>query len=237
MSSRYDALQTREDPNDSVQMQEDEDEVVASERSSVSAPQHDYGNVSVVSENLVDSTPQPNDKDVRTSIVPTQKVEMPQKRPVSIVRRVGKWPCTLLVLSIFGTAAFVIYITFLWFSSSGNKNWKDIALSGWMTRSIAIAAVVLRTSTTVQAGLASSMLAAIALESTTGVALQDLAPLSLMRASSAAPYALLAYPRLGRNGLNWSLLAWAAIISITTVSLQFTSTILLADVNAGYISR
>jgi hypothetical protein len=153
------------------------------------------------------------------------------------VRRVGKWPCTLLVLSVIGTAAFIIYITFLWFTAGGNKNWKDIALSGWMTRSVAIAAVVLRTSTTVQAGLASSMLAAVALESTTGVALQDLAPLSLMRASSAAPYALLAYPRLGRNGPTWVLLVWAAIISITTVLLQFTSTILLADVNAGFIPR
>jgi hypothetical protein len=153
------------------------------------------------------------------------------------VRRIGKWPCTLIVLSILGTAAFIIYITFLWFTASGNKNWKNIALSGWMTRSVAIAAVVLRTSTTVQAGLASSMLAAIALESTTGVALQDLAPLSLMRASLAAPYALLAYPKLGRNGPTWVLLVWAAIISITTVLLQFTSTILLADVNAGFIPR
>jgi hypothetical protein len=106
-----------------------------------------------------------------------------------------------------------------------------------MTRSIAIAAVVLRTSTTVQGGIATSMLASIALESTAGIALQDLVPLSLMRASSAAPYALLAHPRVGRNGLNWSYLVFAAIITVTTVSLQFTSTILLADVNAGYIPR
>jgi hypothetical protein len=154
-----------------------------------------------------------------------------------IVRRVGKLPCILLFLTIFGTAAFVIYITFLWFTASGNQNWKGIALSGWMTRSVAIAAVILRASTTVQAGIASSMLAAIALESTAGVALQDLVPLSLMRASSAAPYTLLAHPRLGRNGLNWLLLVLAAIISITTMSLQFTSTILLADVNAGFIPR
>ncbi|CAN9171793.1 unnamed protein product [Alternaria alternata] len=246
MASRYDALQTREDMNNPIRLQEDQDVAsvqqyeyqdvsVASGRSSVSIQQHEYQNFSVANENLVNAAQQHKNKDVQTTVVPAHKTEMHGGQPVTIVRRVGKWPCTLLVLSILGTAAFIIYITFLWFTASGNKNWKNIALSGWMTRSVAIAAVVLRTSTTVQAGLASSMLAAIALESTTGVALQDLAPLSLMRASSAAPYALLAYPRLGRNGPTWVLLVWAAIISITTVSLQFTSTILLADVNAGYI--
>ncbi|RYO67509.1 hypothetical protein AA0113_g4498 [Alternaria arborescens] len=246
MASRYDALQTREDMNNPIRLQEDQDVAsvqqyeyqdvsVASERSSVSIQQHEYQNFSVANENLVNAAQQHKNKDVRTTVVPARKAEIPGGRPATIVRRVGKWPCTLLVLSILGTAAFIIYITFLWFTASGNKNWKNIALSGWMTRSVAIAAVVLRASTTVQAGLASSMLAAIALESTTGVALQDLAPLSLMRASSAAPYALLAYPRLGRNGPTWVLLVWAAIISITTVLLQFTSTILLADVNAGYI--
>ncbi|CAN9178306.1 unnamed protein product [Alternaria alternata] len=248
MASRYDALQTREDMNNPIRLQEDQDVAsvqqyeyqdvsVASGRSSVSIQQHEYQNFSVANENLVNAAQQHKNKDVQTTVVPAHKTEMHGGQPVTIVRRVGKWPCTLLVLSILGTAAFIIYITFLWFTASGNKNWKNIALSGWMTRSVAIAAVVLRTSTTVQAGLASSMLAAIALESTTGVALQDLAPLSLMRASSAAPYALLAYPRLGRNGPTWVLLVWAAIISITTVSLQFTSTILLADVNAGYIPR
>ncbi|CAN9173490.1 unnamed protein product [Alternaria alternata] len=246
MASRYDALQTREDMNDPIRLQEGQDVAsvqqyeyqdvsVASERSSVSIQQHEYQNFSVANENLVNAAQQQKTKDVRTTVVPAHKAEVPEGRPVTIVRRIGKWPCTLIVLSILGTAAFIIYITFLWFTASGNKNWKNIALSGWMTRSVAIAAVVLRTSTTVQAGLASSMLAAIALESTTGVALQDLAPLSLMRASLAAPYALLAYPKLGRNGPTWVLLVWAAIISITTVLLQFTSTILLADVNAGFI--
>ncbi|CAN9092863.1 unnamed protein product [Alternaria alternata] len=246
MASRYDALQTREDMNDPIRLQEGQDVAsvqqyeyqdvsVASERSSVSIQQYEYQNFSVANENLVNAAQQQKTKDVRTTVVPAHKAEVPEGRPVTIVRRIGKWPCTLIVLSILGTAAFIIYITFLWFTASGNKNWKNIALSGWMTRSVAIAAVVLRTSTTVQAGLASSMLAAIALESTTGVALQDLAPLSLMRASSAAPYALLAYPKLGRNGPTWVLLVWAAIISITTVLLQFTSTILLADVNAGFI--
>ncbi|CAN9144887.1 unnamed protein product [Alternaria alternata] len=201
MASRYDALQTREDMNNPIRLQEDQDVAsvqqyeyqdvsVASERSSVSIQQHEYQNFSVANENLVNAAQQHKNKDVQTTVVPAHKAEMHEGQPVTIVRRVGKWPYTLLVLSILGTAAFIIYITFLWFTASGNKNWKNIALSGWMTRSVAIAAVVLRTSTTVQAGLASSMLAAIALESTTGVALQDLAPLSLMRASSAAPLCL-----------------------------------------------
>ncbi|KAG9192909.1 hypothetical protein G6011_11643 [Alternaria panax] len=216
MSSRYDALQASEDLNGSAQLQEDQ-------------------NFSVASEELIDSEQHEKDKDVQTSIISAHEAERPMRWPRTVVRRVGKLPCILLFLSIFGTTAFVVYITSLWFNAGGNKTWKEIALSGWMTRSIAIAAVVLRTSTTVQAGIASSMLAAVALESTAGVFLEDLLPLSLMRASSAAPHALLAHTRLGINGRNWMLLALAAIISFTTMSLQLTSTILLADVNAGFV--
>ncbi|KAL1799751.1 hypothetical protein ACET3X_000093 [Alternaria dauci] len=256
MSSRYDALRASEDRDGPAPLQTDENIRTTSRNSSISIQLYGAQDVSAASKPSVDSTQQNEDQSdrvasegsinsrqqhkdegVRTFTVPVHKAGMSLGQPATIVRRIGKLPCTLLVLSIFGTAAFIIYITFLWFTASGNKTWKYIALSGWMTRSIAIAAVVLRTSSTMQAGVASSMLAAIALESTAGVTLPDLVPLSLMRSSSAAPYALLAHTRLGRNRKDWLLIAFAVIISVTTVSLQFTSTILLADVNAGFIPR
>lgn len=85
---------------------------------------------------------------------------------------------------------FILYISFLWFASSDNKIWKTIAIAGWMSRSIAIAAVVLRSSVTVQAGISCSMLAGILLEDP-GIYLSKLAVISTMRAVSPAPYTFL----------------------------------------------
>ena len=106
-----------------------------------------------------------------------------------------------------------------------------------MTRSIAVAAVVLRTSITTQAGIATSMLAALALESSSGVSFPDLASLTLIRASAAGPHAILARLRLGRIQLGYWIVASAMILLITTTSLQFTSTMLLADVQGAFIAQ
>jgi hypothetical protein len=142
-----------------------------------------------------------------------------------------------LVLSSFGTAAFVSYIVFLWFTAQQNAIWRQIALKGWMTRSIAVATVILRTSITTQAGIATSMLAALALESSSGVSFPDLAALTLLRASAAGPHSILARLRLGRNQIRWWIIAIAMVLLITTTSLQFTSTMLLADVRGAFIAE
>ena len=105
-------------------------------------------------------------------------------------RKLGDLPYYLLLLSALGNFAFVGYISFLWFAGDNNIAWKTIAIAGWMSRMIAIAAVVLRTSISVQAGIASSMLAGIVLENP-GIDLPNLAVISTMRATSPTPYTLL----------------------------------------------
>jgi hypothetical protein len=84
MASRYDILQTSEDPNDPMHSEEDQHVGVASERSSVSIQQHEYQNFSVANDNLVDSAPQQKTKDVQTTVVPAHKAEMSQGRPVTV---------------------------------------------------------------------------------------------------------------------------------------------------------
>ena len=155
-----------------------------------------------------------------------------QSKRLQNVRKVGGLPLWLLGLSIIPVLAFVGYISFLWFATDGNTTWRKISLSGWMTRSVAIAAVALSTAVTVQGGIASSMLAGLLLEGP-GVVLPKLAVVPLMRASSPAPYTLLRHTWADlhkSNGINFGL---AAAVLIATLLLQFTSTILLVDINIG----
>jgi general stress protein CsbA len=139
------------------------------------------------------------------------------------------------LLSVVGLLAFCGYITFLWFAANDNTTWKNIALAGWMTQSIAVAAVVLRTAITIQAGLASSMIAGILLEGS-GVILPKLAAISLMRATFPAPFTLFIHLWSNVGFQNWVPTGLAVVLSVTTISLQFTSTVLLADVDTGLVT-
>jgi hypothetical protein len=140
-----------------------------------------------------------------------------------------------LVSENLGILAFGSYITFLWFSADYNATWKNIALAGWTTTSIAIAAVVLRTAITAQAGIACSMIAGILLESH-GIFLPKLATVSIMRSASPAPHTLFRHIYAGTNWQNLLATALAAVLTITTIFLQFTSTALLADVSTGLVT-
>lgn len=147
----------------------------------------------------------------------------------------GGLPLSLLLLSAIGTLAFIGYISFLWFANDSNETWKTIAIAGWTSSTIAIAAVVLRTSVAAQSGIASSMLASILLEEP-GVYLPKLAVLSVMRAASPAPHALFWHTWSVTYVKNWLFTSVAAVLSITSIFLQFTSTVLLMDVGTDYIA-
>lgn len=144
-------------------------------------------------------------------------------------------PCLLLVSGTVGILAFVGYISFLWFAADNNLAWKNIALAGWTTRSIAVAAVVLRTAITVQSGVACSMIASIVLEGP-GVVLPELATVSMMRAAAPAPYTLFGHIYTGTRFTSWLATSLAAVLTVTTLFLQFTSTILLSDLGTGLVT-
>lgn len=150
-------------------------------------------------------------------------------------RRIGTLPWIILISGNLGILAFTGYITFLWFAADYNTTWKKIAITGWTTTSIAIAAVVLRTAITAQAGIACSMIAGVLLEGY-GTFLPKLAVVSIMRAASPAPHTLFRHIISGTNLKNWLATALAAVLTITTIFLQFTSTALLADVSTGLVA-
>jgi hypothetical protein len=151
------------------------------------------------------------------------------------MRRIGRLPCFLLVSSAVGILAFIGYISFLWFAANDNPTWKNVALADWTTKSIAIAAVILRAAITAQSGIACSMIAGILLEGP-GVALPELATVSMMRAAAPAPYTLLEHIYTGESSKNWLATGLAATLTVTTMFLQFTSTILLSDVGTGLVT-
>jgi hypothetical protein len=135
-------------------------------------------------------------------------------------------------IAILGCLAFVC---FFWASGSGNLLWRHIVLTGWTTRSITIASLLLRWVVCAQAAVCTSMLAAILLQNFE-VPLPHAAAVSIMRFENTGPQSLsqlLILTRLRQKGLLVGVIA--LLMATTTLLLQFTSTALLSDVKPGRI--
>ena len=152
----------------------------------------------------------------------------------SDLRKIDRLACCLLIASALGSLVFVVYISFLWFASSDNKIWKTIAIAGWMSRSIAIAAVVLRSSVTGRYFL-----------------------FNACRYSTGRPWHLsfkFGCDLYHASGVSSTIHVFAScmVSSLRQVqivfqsccsavgynrSLQFTSTVLLTDVGVAYVTR
>lgn len=140
---------------------------------------------------------------------------------------------TTLILSALG------FLWFLWVADHGNKTWHRIAAKSWITRTVALSSLVLRSSMSMQASTATSMLAGLALENTQ-ILLLHFASVSTMRSANAGPYmlawlmlkAFLKDPSRWHNALLPTLIL---ILVITSTLAQFTSTTLLADLKPGTV--
>ena len=140
---------------------------------------------------------------------------------------------TTLVLSVLG------FLWFLWEANYNNKTWHRIAAKSWITRAVALSSLVLRTSMSMQASTATSMLAGLALENTQ-ILLLHFASVSTMRNSNAGPYMLawLMLKAFLKDPSRWHRLLLPTLILIlviTSTLAQFTSTTLLADLKPGTV--
>jgi hypothetical protein len=99
--------------------------------------------------------------------------------------------------------------------------------------------MVFRTSITLQAGVATSMLSGLAIERSE-ILLPWLATVSMMRSSNSGPIILawLLRPRPRKICGIRSLLVpgLATLLALTTLSSQFTSTALLSDISSGLVT-
>jgi hypothetical protein len=135
--------------------------------------------------------------------------------------------------------AAIGFLAFLWFGNWSNHTWNNIATQNWFTRAVSLSALAVRNAVSLQAGVATSMLASVALEQME-VHILSAASISCMRNATSGPYfftwsMLTAAWKRGNFRQRMLLPILAVVLTITTVLVQFTSTALLADLSPGLI--
>lgn len=101
----------------------------------------------------------------------------------------GLFYSVVLVISSSSLIVSCGFISFFWFADDSNTTWKLLASEDWITKALAVSSLFLRTSISLQASIATAMLASLALESSQ-VLLSHLASVSTMRNSNSGPYNL-----------------------------------------------
>jgi hypothetical protein len=155
--------------------------------------------------------------------------------------RLGSKTVNTLVFSSVVNIGVFGFIVFLWFGNDTSTQWHSIMAGGWATRAISVSALILRTAVDFQAAIATAMLVALLLESRAGVRLYHLANMSPMRTGTVGPWTLAGFmlrevwhsARRHKRIFNWMVLA--LVLLLTTILLQFSSTLLLSDVQPGLL--
>lgn len=150
--------------------------------------------------------------------------------------RLGPWGRTVILSGWIIELIIFSFLFFLWYgegSESGGQGaseiWRSIMLKGLASQSATLSSLVLRTVVDAQATVCTALVAALMLEAR-DVRISDIALFSVLRAVNGGPSSI-AQP------LAWSprkfLRSWPAflllLLYISTVALQFSSTLLLTD--------
>ena len=169
----------------------------------------------------------------------------------SDIHRLGAKSLSILASTIFIELLLCGTLMFLWFGNGNQRPWNRVMVHGWVTQSVAVTALLLRTATDFQAAIGAAILAALLLESKSGINIYQVANISPMRAGTVGPWSF-AYcamqnfwqSKSGNKSIDWKHthrnLDWrhtlAAWLLITSSALQFSSTILLSDLRLGELA-
>jgi len=146
----------------------------------------------------------------------------------------------LLLVSTIAILIAVAFLAMLWQygwdqPSTSNRLAHAIASAGWIVKATTLSAVVLRLAVAVQAGVCTSLAAALLLEGN-GVPLPDVLHFATLRSVSTAPPTILfpisRRPRLYIRSLPAILIV---IVFLTATACQLASTILVSDIEIGTI--
>jgi hypothetical protein len=143
------------------------------------------------------------------------------------------------VLALIGGTAVslcsISFLVFLWTGQGSSlqavdapRPWRAIVLGGWSTQAITLAALLIRTAVAAQATVCTAMLASLFLERRR-VPKSDVAQFSVLRAINDGPLKLtrlVLKPRSRIFSLETTLIV---ILAVSSLALQFGSTILLSD--------
>lgn len=134
------------------------------------------------------------------------------------------------MLSLFTT----LFLAYLWFSDEQQWVWRRLVETQWLTRTVTLIALFVRLIISMQAAAATSMIAAVFLESHTN--LPELASVSIMRFTNTGPSTAI-YPIL-RTAWASPLMATVLVaLALTSTALKFTSTVLLSDFDTAAALR
>lgn len=158
---------------------------------------------------------------------PTQHTHQP------LHKRLGTWTIGVLILSTLIICAVVIFLCLLW--QNGNSpgtgfGWAhSIATADFTVKAITLSTVIMRLAIASQAGICTSLAAALMLERSS-VPLPDLLHFAALRSINSGPptilYPVVRQPRLYLRSLPAILIS---LIFLTTLALQLSSTILVID--------
>ncbi|KAJ8125191.1 hypothetical protein O1611_g8449 [Lasiodiplodia mahajangana] len=131
----------------------------------------------------------------------------------------------------------IAFLSLLWFGYGDEPEaagapwiWRQIALHDWMTRTVTISSLVLRSIVSLQGATCTSMTAALVLEKR-AARKSDVAYLSMARSVSDGPRKVI---QLFLSSRSWSVVTYAefwliCLLGLTMLALQFSSTFLLSD--------
>jgi hypothetical protein len=170
---------------------------------------------------------------------PSVSKKSSQKDVFSTWEKFGWLSRIFIIGGLIVLLAAIGFLTFLWFGNWTNHTWNIIASRNWVTRSVSLTALAVRTAVSLQAGVTTSMLASVALEQME-VHIFSAASISSMRNTTSGPHfftwSMLTAAWKRRHFREWMLIpTLAVVLTITTVLVQFTSTALLADLSPGVI--
>ncbi|KAI1322789.1 hypothetical protein F5Y16DRAFT_404123 [Xylariaceae sp. FL0255] len=181
---------------------------------------------------------------------PKKALEYPSKKNRSqrlfCVRSVGLISCFILIGGSLMTFLALSYLVFLWRGYSHESVqttnlWRIIVLHGWATQSVTLTTAVLRTISAAQTSLCISFVAALLLE-TRGVPVSQAAHFSITRVLGSTGEAFKLMLRMMRTQQGRSLILTpetlvASVLVLTSLAMQFSSTILVSDFGSTRLTQ
>lgn len=153
-----------------------------------------------------------------------------------IISRLSCYSNTIIIGGTLVILFSICSLAFLWFLDADNNLWHKFATKAWINGAVTLTAQLLQYSIVLQAGVMTSIVAAILLEKGPVLAHQ-LAAMSTIRNVNDGPLGLAAIylrPRQFRGkAMPWSLII--ATLMLITVLCQFTSTVLVSDLDLSSI--
>jgi hypothetical protein len=156
-------------------------------------------------------------------------------RRQSIKESLGIFGCIIIVAGSILILIIMAFLIYLWGGNgpvSGGKKaslvWRSIMLKGWVTQAVTLSSVIIRIALALQASVCTSLVAALILENY-GVPLSKVAHFTVLRSVNGGPFTLVYLMSSIRSMTLPGVAIW--VLFLGTLASQFTSTILVSDLD------